>query len=512
MRDPANKNLKQRPNGFWHFQRMKPTDLRERLGGGKFIQIALKTDSLIEARRKRDVINARLDAEWAALRGNPADYLRELDLLPTRKAVEGLPTDPTMRAVLVDAARQDFHRIFDVDEATLRSCVRGTAEESAAAFMALPEVQAKMAEYTAKPHTRAANAFAYEGAQAALLSNAGFNDDEIKQAIKAVAGELKGEDGLKVSKAIETFLEEIAIEVTSKHSPSQKKNYENQKRRSAQRFIDVVGDVPLLDITREQAVKFRDWWKIRIYQGDETGKRYSAGAGIKELGDMRQIWGSIAERQGHFERNPFDRLTFKEEKRRKLPYDRQWISGRWLTSDALSSMNDELRWILLMLIETGARPSEILRMPLDRIRVGAAIPHILVDDIDDDDDSARGTVKTDFSVREIPLVGVALPAAKALVNAGGVQRYWDKSDSFSAAANKFLRDNGLQQEKRTLGGLRHAVVEALKNDAAVGDDLRRAITGHKGNSSHEENYGRFSLERKLEPLKRIALPFDPAII
>jgi hypothetical protein len=66
------------------------------------------------------------------------------------------------------------------------------------------------------------------------------------------------------------------------------------------------------------------------------------------------------------------------------------------------------------------------------------------------------------------------------------------------------------EPKRTVGRLRHAVFEAMKYNPGESDDLRRAITGHKGNGAHEANYGRFLLE--LKPLQRIVLPFDPASV
>ncbi|WP_421983034.1 hypothetical protein [Roseibium sp.] len=172
-------------------------------------------------------------------------------------------------------------------------------------------------------------------------------------------------------------------------------------------------------------------------------------------------------------------------------------------------MNPELRRILLILVETGCNAVEILRMPVERMMVDAKIPHIIVDNLEGDSEREHGTLKANARIRAVPLVGVALNAAKALKADEGVKRYWDGSDNFSAAANKFLRDSGLQQEKRSTYGLRHAIVKAPTNDPNVSDDLRRAIMGCKGKGSHEENYAEFSLERKLHAMQKIALPFDP---
>ncbi|WP_421983035.1 hypothetical protein [Roseibium sp.] len=135
-----------------------------------------------------------------------------------------------------------------------------------------------------------------ETMQGAALRKVGFENEEANAAIKDVAGELKGEDNVNVSRALEIFLDKVAIEVTAEHGPSQTRNYENQKRRSANRFIEVIGDIPPLDLTREQAVGFKDWWSQRIRAGDPvTGKKYTSGAGIKEASDMRLIWEKVAE-------------------------------------------------------------------------------------------------------------------------------------------------------------------------------------------------------------------------
>lgn len=480
MSKSAEKHLTQDRAGLWLYRRRVPLDLVERVGK-KFIKKSLKTDSLRDAMTARDRIDLELDAEWTALRSGGAEYIRAAGRLSPREHIQDLPSDPALQTVLIDNFRRELREI------SLRD------GESAAV------------DYMRNANPSVANAWLMQTVQRAELTRAGFQEPEITDTIKEVTGEVL-DGGIKISKALEMFLTEIAIEITRKHSPAQKKGYEAQKHASVASFIDVCGDIPITDITREHAVKFHKHWQAKVYSKERT-----AGLGIKRMGDLSVIWSKVADRIGHYERNPFERLTFKEDKRRKQTYDRDWIASKWLQGDGLAATNAELRHILLMLVETGCNPAEILRLPLDRFRLQHNIPHIMVDDLGDDE-TQRGTVKTSFRIREVPLVGVALPAAQALFKAGGVQRYWDKSNSFSAAANKFLRKRGLQQEKRTVGSLRHAVIEGLKNDAAVSDDLRRAITGHKGNGSHESNYGRFSLDRKLEPLQRIALPFDPAVI
>ena len=317
---------------------------------------------------------------------------------------------------------------------------------------------------------------------------------------------------MKVSKALSSYLEREALEITSKHSQNQKRDVREPEEtlcepiyRSGWRPSDPQY------YTRNKQTRFISSGTIESTTRQKAKRHIAPGLASKMLTDLKITWQAIADRDQIEDKNPFGGLSFKESKRKRLPYSRDWIASRWLQNGALHGKDPEAQALLLILIETGCRPSELLRLPVDRIRVNHAIPHIEIDNLEDDT-NGRSTLKTDASRRMTPLVGVALPAAAALKTMGGVQRYWDRGNSFSAAVNKFLRDNGLQQDDRTVYNLRHAMIETLKNDRDCSDDLRRAIVGHAGAGSHERHYGEFSLQRKLEVLQRHTLHFDECLI
>jgi integrase len=72
-------------------------------------------------------------------------------------------------------------------------------------------------------------------------------------------------------------------------------------------------------------------------------------------------------------------------------------------------------------LETGARPSEIINLSKARIVLDAEIPYIRI--------QAEGRLlKTDHSERDIPLVGLALEAMKRHPN--GFPRYFDKGRTY----------------------------------------------------------------------------------
>jgi integrase len=117
---------------------------------------------------------------------------------------------------------------------------------------------------------------------------------------------------------------------------------------------------------------------------------------------------------------------------------------------------------------TGARPSEIINLRREHIILDSNIPHIRVR-LDD------RVLKTEFSSRDIPLVGVSLEAIRQFPD--GFPRYRDNGDTFSAAVNKFLEDYKLREtERHTVYSLRHGKDRLRETEAA--DELKDELMGH----------------------------------
>ena len=125
-----------------------------------------------------------------------------------------------------------------------------------------------------------------------------------------------------------------------------------------------------------------------------------------------------------------------------------------------------------MIVNTGARPNEILAAPVDAFRVDAKVPHVLIRPTE------TGELKTAESAREVPLVGVSLEAATRILARGGIKRYAGKNDSYSAAATKFLRENGLMESpKHVVYSLRHSFEDRML-EAGIDDRIRADVMGH----------------------------------
>lgn len=312
---------------------------------------------------------------------------------------------------------------------------------------------------------------------------------------------------MKVSRALEIYLDKIAPDELDGKSPKQIADFKKVKRRAINNFIALCTDKSIWDIDRADALVFRDWWQARIAAGR------SGNSANRDLGNMRKLWREIAQREGKADlENPFDGLTFADPKRKRKqvrPFSQAWIRDRLLRADAYAATREHPRAIrrdaaaiFLIVLETGCRPSEICNILPARIRLDAEIPHIAVDF-----DEAR-QIKTESSVRVIPLVGIALEAMKRFPQ--GFEHYRDKETAFSNMMMKHLRRRALlPSEDHRVYSARHAFEDRLK-EAGVGDEMRRLLMGHTINRPEYGSGG--TLDYRLKLLKRIELPYDPALL
>lgn len=307
--------------------------------------------------------------------------------------------------------------------------------------------------------------------------------------------------------ALKVYLEEIAADEILGKSPNQRKHWLAIKQRAVDNFVDEVSDMPIDQITRDDARKFYDFWRKRI--APAAGRpTHSANSGNRDLGNLRVLYSSYMQHMGHHDaKNPFDGLSFRNNGgRTRPPFKVEWINKKILANGALAGLNDEARGILLALIETGCRPSEICNLTTDRILIDDAVPHLHIRSVVDPANPRE--IKTKSSTRRIPLVGVALEVFKK--HPSGFPRYRDKEDSLSGALNKFMRENGLfPSVDHKVYSFRHAFEDRMKV-AGLDTELRMILMGH---ANDRPSYGQGgSMEwRRVEMLK-IALPFDPKIV
>jgi integrase len=292
------------------------------------------------------------------------------------------------------------------------------------------------------------------------------------------------------------FIEYEATQRTklSKMSPNQQRKWTNAKRRAVELLIEQKGDKALHELTRNDAVSYADAWEDRVICGD-----INAGTANKSISHIGGMIKAVNKRLKLGLDNVFSgtRLEGGRDGNRK-PFATDFIRDVILAN--LAGLNDEARDIVCIVMETGARPSEIVNLSRRRIMLDDEIPFIRVEAED-------RLLKTEHSERDIPLVGIALEAMRR--HPDGFPRYFDKADNFSAAAMKHFRKHKLlPTKKHSIYSLRHSFEDRLKAVEAP----ERLIDELMGHTIDKPQYGDgYGLKLKLKHLQAIALTSPPAL-
>ncbi|MGN7871771.1 tyrosine-type recombinase/integrase [Paracoccus sp. 22332] len=244
-------------------------------------------------------------------------------------------------------------------------------------------------------------------------------------------------------------------------------------RRDVGRISEALGiaDPVLSSLTREDARTVRDYLLVRIKR---TGEKVSAASARRELNTIRAVVSyAVAERllPASFD-NPFNSLsttgqrgagpsTGESENRGPLPPAiLQEVRKR-----VVGGAGEELGLIWRLLEGTGARVSEVAGLRREDIvlsgPVGQVLPHMRVAWHE------NRRLKTQTSIRHVPLVGDALEAAKEALGRPGVgpmlfPSYGRKGggDAVSAALMKHVR-RVTTNRRHVVHSLRHNMKDRL---------------------------------------------------
>lgn len=284
---------------------------------------------------------------------------------------------------------------------------------------------------------------------------------------------------------------EVAKKTTvAKMSAGQFRKWKRGKEGAIAVLVDVVGDKPIDRLSRDDALRYVDQWAARVVDGEVL-----PATANRNLTHITGMLSAVSRRHRlHLDR-VFSALRLEgASSRPRPPFSAWWIVNRILAPGALDAMNAEERGAMLVMINTGARPSEIINLRREHILLDSNIPHIQVR-------PDQRVLKTEFSWRDIPLVGVSLEAMRQFPD--GFPRYRDNGDAFSAAVNKFLEEHGLREtERHTLYSLRHGFKDRLR-EAETPDELKDELMGH---DTKKPKYGDgHGLHLKLKYIERIAL-------
>lgn len=302
---------------------------------------------------------------------------------------------------------------------------------------------------------------------------------------EALLGAIR-EPQITVSRALALYWDLAADQLHGK-SDDQVRRWKNPRIKAINNFVAVVGDKALADITGDDMLDFRGWWLERIETQD-----LSPNSANKDLIHLGTVLKTVNRMKRLNLVLPLSDLSFKEgEAKQRPPFSDTWIRDKLLAPGALDGLNDEAKAILLAMINTGARPSELATLTADQIILDSNVPHIKIEP------NGR-QLKSKNARRVIPLVGVSLEAMRN--HPDGFPRYRRTSAGLSATVNKYLREHGLLETPRhTLYGLRHSF-EDRQLAAGVDERVRRDLMGH---SLDRVRYGKGGA---LEHLQSILQP------
>lgn len=415
-------------NGHYYYNRRIP-DIYRDLDRRGVVRVSLKTDSRKTAWRKAVLFNEQVEAYWQNL------------------AQSGQPHDRSRFGKAVRIARQ-----------------MGFSYQPLTAVASLP--------------------------LAALADRVCAAQGATPIQVEALLGG-RDEPALPLSRVPDKFWGLSKDKVMGK-TPHQLRKWRVPRIRVMKQFVEQVGDKDLKDLTKEDIIKYRDWWIERVQNQNKA-----AASANKDLVMLKGMLEVVSD---HFKAGLdithfFKKVKLKTRfKQQRLPFTNAQIIAL-LESPKLERMNTQMRWFLFAAAETGARPSEIVGLMPEDIRLDATVPHIAITD------RKERTLKNPHSERVIPLVGYALDAFKACPN--GFPRYRDKADNLTAAANKFLRENDLlPSEKHSLYSFRHSFQDRILRVNAP-DRVQAELMGHKFN---RPMYGDgASLDQKKEWMEKICV-------
>jgi integrase len=244
-------------------------------------------------------------------------------------------------------------------------------------------------------------------------------------------------------------------------------------------LIAAHGDKLVADYTRADAIQFRDHLIEKGMAGNSI---------VRVMGNIRAIMNFAASEMGQSQNLAFTRLYIDRKAGAK---ERQPVSNEHLAliKNHCFRMDDEKRWILALIADTGLRLSEAAGLLKSDFEIRDEIPAVVVQP------HPSRRLKTSKSARVVPLVGASLWASKRIATASVESQYafpiYNKSgitngNSCSAALNKWL--NSQIEGCGSVHSLRHSLRDRLRSVECPSDVVDQ-IGGWSTTSSVGNSYG-----------------------
>ncbi|WP_201829208.1 DUF6538 domain-containing protein [Microvirga zambiensis] len=453
--------LSQKNGVFWYYRRI-PKDLRCHFSDKDFIRKSLGTRDAHVAAQQVSALAAADDALWASLRSPEAVELG-LTTQENRRAAEALLTT-------LGLAHGDIHHPQRDDFA---------AE--------------KLETYFEDRYGKRYLNVRHDEYRSNEDMTALFNPVE-REAYRLVTEDPKSRRYV-LTDALEVYLKN--------HDNGEQEKFARDTRRAISHVIATAGDLPLDLYRREHANKVRDYL---------LGKGGKTATVRRELNRIKAVFNvGLVEFDLGSVKNPFEKLRITNEDQDAGKREPFTMSELRTIDDACRGKNDDIRHIIGLQADTGARLGEIVGLRVDDVVLDHAVPHIHIRAYK----SLGRTLKTEPSERRVPLVGVALWAAQRAVEAS--KKRHDKSgwlfpryasdgevDGTTAAngVNKWLKK--LTKTTKTSHSFRHSMRDRLRHVGAP-VDIQDAIGGW-GSKTVGMGYGEgYRLEQLQSYLEKVVL-------
>lgn len=276
----------------------------------------------------------------------------------------------------------------------------------------------------------------------------------------------------------------------SQHPKGESKRLRQNAQLSIGYVIDAIGDLPLDRYTRQNALAVRD---ALLAKSKTTSVK-------RRFNTINAVFSAANHEHALKLSNPFSGIRIANlgndtEKREEFTLDELKT-----LATACRQIGDDRRFIISMILDTGARLGEIVGLRVADVFLDAPVPYIHIRPFN------GRSLKTTSSERKVPLVGEALWAAKRAVEGKdlGGPLFPDygpgKADSASNALNKWIRERlGIP---KTMHGLRHTMRTRMRV-AAIPEEIQNRIGGWTEGTSVSRGYGSYPLELLKDHLEKV---------
>ena len=266
--------------------------------------------------------------------------------------------------------------------------------------------------------------------------------------------------------------------------------------RSIGYLIAVSGDKEITKYERRDANLLRDYLIDKGLAGPSIART---------LGIIRAIFNFTISEHALKMDNPFQRVQFDRTRGSKT---RETIPTETISfiQSLCHQENDEARWILALISDTGLRLAEAAGLLLDDLVLSHEYPHVIVQI------RPWRSLKTKSSARTVPMVGSSLWAAQQIMATNSKSKFafprynegkdFTATNSASAALNKWLKAR--TSTAYTIHGFRHAMRDRLRAVECPSDIIDQIGGWHTEGVGSQYGNG-YSLEITHRWMSRIAI-------